>query len=435
MPAIPAELWRRQVQLGREVSYGVPVAATRKAYLTDPTFTREVTAEEVRFATGTRDNVRAIVYGPVEAGGSVSMPISPDELLEWLLCGIRGSVTPTTPSGAVNARRWYFTPGTSLDSMTIEESAGDVWRIPGVYVNEFTFAGNVREALQNVTMTLFGKDKTTLGSITAALADRTPNFAQGWQTRVFLDAFGGTPQTLQKSFAVTDYSVTIGNGLDRVYTADNTQSAATVSIGELTVTAMIRVLATSALATAEFANWVAGTSRLLTLSIGNNDVIDVGTNEVQTLTEGTPMTAGTYTLTFRGQTTSALAYNATAAATQTALEALGTIGTGNVTVTGGPLDTALVTITFGGQLAGQDVPVLSSTQTSLTGTFSHATTTPGVGYRRAVNLIIPGMWTAVDLTGDTNGMRSYEFTLGYRYDSVLAAGVAIECITDRLTAF
>jgi hypothetical protein len=48
---------------------------------------------------------------------------------------------------------------------------------------------------------------------------------------------------------------------------------------------------------------------------------------------GTP-TGGTFTLTFAGQTTSGIAYNAAAAAVQTALAALSTVGVGNVTVSG-----------------------------------------------------------------------------------------------------
>ena len=45
-------------------------------------------------------------------------------------------------------------------------------------------------------------------------------------------------------------------------------------------------------------------------------------------------TGGTYTLTYGGYTTSAIAYNATASTVQTALQALTSIGSGNATVTG-----------------------------------------------------------------------------------------------------
>lgn len=94
------------------------------------------------------------------------------------------------------------------------------------------------------------------------------------------------------------------------------------------------------------------------------------TNEVQTATITGSPTGGTFTLTFSGQTTAAIAYNATAAQVQTALEALSNVNPGDVTVTGnagGPY-----TITFGGQYLGDNVPSITATA-SLTGG-----TTPGV---------------------------------------------------------
>lgn len=67
---------------------------------------------------------------------------------------------------------------------------------------------------------------------------------------------------------------------------------------------------------------------------------------VKTVTiTGTP-TGGTFTLSFGGQTTSGIAYNATAAAVQSALVALSSVGAGNATVSGsagGPY-----TVTFNG---------------------------------------------------------------------------------------
>lgn len=57
-------------------------------------------------------------------------------------------------------------------------------------------------------------------------------------------------------------------------------------------------------------------------------------NELQELLIDSAVTAGTFTLTYSGQTTSALAYNATAATIQTALEALSNIAPGEALVTG-----------------------------------------------------------------------------------------------------
>jgi hypothetical protein len=106
-----------------------------------------------------------------------------------------------------------------------------------------------------------------------------------------------------------------------------------------------------------------------------------GTDEVQTVTiTGTP-TGGTYTLTFSGQTTSAIAYNATASAVQSALEALSNIASGDVTCGGGPHPGTPITVTFGGGVYdGEDVPQMTASG-SFTGGTSPAvtvsTTTPG----------------------------------------------------------
>lgn len=93
---------------------------------------------------------------------------------------------------------------------------------------------------------------------------------------------------------------------------------------------------------------------------------DVTGNEVQTVTVTGSPTGGTFTLTYDTQTTSALPYNATPAAVQTALEALTNIGAGNVTVSGGPLPGTAITVTFKGELANTDVAQMTATS-SLTG--------------------------------------------------------------------
>lgn len=100
------------------------------------------------------------------------------------------------------------------------------------------------------------------------------------------------------------------------------------------------------------------------------------TDEVQTLTEGgSGLTS--FTITFSGQTTDSLDDDATAAQVQTALEALSTIGEGNVIVTGGPLATGPFTVTFAGDLANANQPAMTTTPTGGTGTVVVATTTAG----------------------------------------------------------
>lgn len=100
------------------------------------------------------------------------------------------------------------------------------------------------------------------------------------------------------------------------------------------------------------------------------------TNEVQTINLGAA-TAGTITIGFDGETTAAIAFNASAAAVQTALEALSNVNAGDVVVTGGPLP-GTITLSFGGQYAGVNVAQVTVTPTGLTGgTVTVATSTEG----------------------------------------------------------
>lgn len=104
---------------------------------------------------------------------------------------------------------------------------------------------------------------------------------------------------------------------------------------------------------------------LTAMCVPDDYYVIAGEDEIQTVTvTGTP-TGGTFTLTFAGDTTSAIAYNAAASAVDTALEALSTIGTGNVTVSGsagGPY-----TVTFVGDFADLDVPLMTADGALLTG--------------------------------------------------------------------
>jgi hypothetical protein len=131
--------------------------------------------------------------------------------------------------------------------------------------------------------------------------------------------------------------------------------------------------------------WCTPDPNVMTFLIGGNAIV-AGTNEVQTVTiTGTP-TGGTFTLTFAAQTTTPIAFNATAATVRAALEALSSLDVGDITVTGsagGPW-----TVTFNPALG--NVPAMTADGTGLTGgttpTVVVATTTQGVagdqtGYR------------------------------------------------------
>lgn len=114
-------------------------------------------------------------------------------------------------------------------------------------------------------------------------------------------------------------------------------------------------------------------------------------------------TGGTFTLTFSAQTTSALAYNVTAASVQTAFVALSSVGVGNATV-GGP-DGGPYTITFIGSLSGAAQAAITANGGSLTGgsqtaTISVVNDTSGVYDVQT--------WTLHDVSG---GSYHFSFTV------------------------
>lgn len=94
-------------------------------------------------------------------------------------------------------------------------------------------------------------------------------------------------------------------------------------------------------------------------------------NAVQTLTvTGTP-TGGTFTITVNldggSQTTAPIAYNASAAVVAAAVAALGYVGSGNVTGSGGALPGTAVVLTFASRLAGRPIPPMTVSVAGLTG--------------------------------------------------------------------
>ena len=99
--------------------------------------------------------------------------------------------------------------------------------------------------------------------------------------------------------------------------------------------------------------------------VGDSD----GVSAVQTITI-TAATAGAWTATYKGQTTSGLGYDATTSAVQTALRGLSTIGASNVNVTGAA---GAYVVTFAGALANTQVEAITVNGASLVGTGATAT--------------------------------------------------------------
>ncbi len=111
------------------------------------------------------------------------------------------------------------------------------------------------------------------------------------------------------------------------------------------------------------------------IRIDNEDMLVVGRagNVLSVIRGWNGTTVGNHALNanvYRVETTAAIAYNATAAQVQTALAALPSIGTGNVSVTGGPLTGTAggsLAISFRGNLAGKNMQAITTDLTGLVG--------------------------------------------------------------------
>lgn len=268
------ELWRRRIQVGKEVVAGTAVAATRIGYWRDPNFTDDQESRPQQFAVGRRDNVLAHTTGPKEISGSASMPLSSSEIIEWLLAGMAGGITPTQPSAGPDPTvyLWTFKPSNTLDTMTVEYQDGArVWIASGVNVNSLQFSGSVGG--ENIVNADFFARDLVAGALTGALTDRVPDFTEGWETKLYIDGFGGTPGTTNIATTLISWEVNFNNNLAREYFADNTKAAGDISMDELTIDARLTVRASSAQALTEFNNWNSGTKRLVRLEFGQNSVI------------------------------------------------------------------------------------------------------------------------------------------------------------------
>lgn len=102
--------------------------------------------------------------------------------------------------------------------------------------------------------------------------------------------------------------------------------------------------------------------------------LPIGSNETQAV-EVADAEDGTFTLTFAGQTTGAIDFDAVAGDVEAALEALSNLAPGDVACTEGPLGTAPVTATFAGVRERENVPLMTADGALLVGEDAAVTVT------------------------------------------------------------
>jgi len=153
-------------------------------------------------------------------------------------------------------------------------------------------------------------------------------------------------------------------------------------------------------------------------------------SEVQTATLDNDPDGGTFTLTYGGETTAALAWDATANDIETALEALSTVNSGDITVSA-PIDDA-VTFTFVDTLDDVELITINSSLTDggVPVTASIAETTKG----RAVQGVLDGATASLlngqlRITDTTSGYSKSDLAMTYSGDGTLTMPGYFEMLT------
>ena len=266
------ELWLAQWEAAKEVAYGTAVASTRQMYFRPGSYLGvEYEPRLHKAARGTRENVVNLTLGPEKPAGQVILPVSA-EILELLEIGIQGDVAAV---GAGTTKTWTFKPSATLNSGTFRGHDGArPWRMDGVYAGKLNFKGSV-EGENLLTADLFGQNLAQ-EALTGGLTARVPAVFEGWEAKLYIDAFAAAPGGTNIAAFLLDWDVAIDNAPQRHFTADNTQSMSSATLGEIGVEATLTVLASAAQALTEFNNWKAATKRVVRLEFGGNTLIGAG---------------------------------------------------------------------------------------------------------------------------------------------------------------
>lgn len=354
---------------------------------------------------------------------TLSGPQTYDEM-DYVLSGLFSDPTITTPVGGVNAHKKVWSPllsGAIAGRTLVIQKGSSVRALQVNYgrISDMTLAatrkdctiagGGFAQAIQDgITMTA---TPTKIGI--HAVKPKT------W--KVYLDTFaaniGQTKLTRCFSYLL-GYTTAYGD----IWPLDRDQSSFATDVNLKPALA----LTLSMMNDPTVAPWWTAARAGQKFYIRFESISDELVDNYQTLTmAGTP-TGGTFTLTYKGQTTAAITFNSTthhptAAEVQTALSALSGIGT-NVTCSGGPIDSTPVVVTFTGPLAN-DTSLLTANNAGLTGGSS-----PTVGIVQTTvpfqEIIDVCAVPAPDAFKDDTGAWTQDFKFSVVSDAAWTAGNA-----------
>lgn len=429
MPGVVAYIDQR-TQLAQESTPNTPVAAGKRMQQVAFEFGDEVDTQQFN-PTGHRfDSLSLLnkVWTSLKGSG----PVSYTEFL-YLIEAMVGAASPST-QGVNGKLRNYSIPLTgALSPKTLTTQFGD-----DTYANQaagaFLASIGAKYSRDNGAM-LDGVEGYAQRILTGGTTfTPTPTTVAlepviGPHLNFYLDTTGAGIGVTQITEEVLEGSWNLKDILKLFWAADRSQASykkalsnesgkytSKLSLGESSVTRAIDA--------------ALSLGRTYFLRIENKgDMLD---NQNVLHVTGAP-TGGSFTLTYKGQTTGAITFNSTthhptAAEVQSALEPLSTIGVGNVTCTGGPLDGSDITVSFLGGLLQNDQSVMTHTDSFSGGTGPALgitqTLTP---YEHTVDAAIKLMKRDAWKNADSVYARDYDFTIVE--DPVWSAALKIKSVT------
>jgi hypothetical protein len=268
------ESWRQSFQVGKETTEGTAVAATRKLYMLGD-LKQDRPVNLIRVANGLRTNVVDARPRAIISKNSFTMQLSADEILEPLLMTVQGSVTPTTTLGAST---WVFKPNTNnVDTATLEWYDGyRGWMANGCKGNMLKISSTVSGDV-SVAWDVWARN-VVAQTITPALTDRVPLYIEGWETKLYIDNFGGTAGTTAFAKCLSS-EVTVTNNLGLKYYQANLNTVGDIPLGLMDIGCVLRVEGDAA-GFAEYGNWTGIVKRLVRIEHGNNGAV-LGTSALK----------------------------------------------------------------------------------------------------------------------------------------------------------
>jgi hypothetical protein len=256
----------RRSQIGIESVFGTATAPTVQlpGALTLKNAPRRERREEHRFSMGGSNVYDDLSYSST---GTYTGRCTTTTLPYWLAAGMRGDVTPTTPSGTV--KLWTYTQPLStipaLKSLTAYMGDNtEALRAAGVSVRRITITGNDTDAW-TVSVDLIGQSLAAGSGSTydfATLTTPTHETAKNLLSRVYLDDTGAGIGTTAITATFYGFTWVWDSGITPDYTMDNQLDMTDIQRGEPTTTLELR-LKWNATAVTEHTNWRSAATRFV----------------------------------------------------------------------------------------------------------------------------------------------------------------------------